>query len=1276
MELQRRFYVRVLIALTTAVPLLATAFGVSALFQPSTARAVASVPYLINFQGRLADNSGNVLADGTYNVKFRIFDAATSGTNRWEGDRVMGASDYRVTVQNGLFNIQFGDTAKGDPVLSAALFNTQTYANLYLEAELPTPVTATCATNGCAVWTEGAMTPRQPLASSPYAFNSDVLDGLDSSDFGQITAANTFTGTNTFSKVGGVGLVLSGSAASGGSILQVGSALSSGSTSGTLIGANGAFTGDLLNLQVSNTTKLKVDNSGNLTLASGAVIAIGASTGAGTTCSGGQVLQNQTTVGGIVTGGSCATPAGTGANTTLGNLGTTSINASLIPGSNNTLDLGTAAAVWAHTYTALVDAGSTTTTLGIGTGSATAVSVGRAAATFALASTGLNVTTTGAISGGTTYSGSGNINTTGGTIQTNSTDRITNGGALTNITGYTQTSGTHGITSANTSGNVLSLADTALNTNGSHLADFSFTNANSTSTSTAVSGLSITPAGAANANSNANTLVALLFPNVTPVANNAFHGLSFGTGYNDILRLTSGTSIINGSGQVNGAQIQSGTIANGGLTNNSITINGTGISGGGTVALGGTLSLATVYGSTSNTAVQGNTTLICPTASGNLTGGAGNTITLGAGGTCNAIGIVNNPSFTTSVTSPSFTGTGAVSVASGTATALTLDSANGTLLFGANTATLQKAAAAFAVDLATAGTSTLTVKNSNGANVANLTVTGAIGGAAITGTSLSAGSGAVTGGTSTLTGANALTLGTTGTSTGAILFKGATAASASLTLQGPANPTTNTLTLPNETGTLCSSASGSTTCTGNFIINSSSTQTGNFHITGTGAAPTLQAYTFDTPDNTQAMTIGGTNATLGITIGSTSGATPININTGSGGINIGDTATTKTIDIGGVANSGTDTVNIATNNTAADTVTIGSTNAASKVVLTGGVSTTTSGTAGVIIGSAGTDTNQVNLQLDSYSTFADSGTCSTTVNQGALYYNTGNNAIRGCINGGWEDLISTAGLGIMLYGVVPDSGSGNDPGDLASLSTPGKSGPCKVSAATASTVNIQGCVLYSGGRKRIVATNTAFAVTLSATNIWVHICMNNTAGNENTPLATVATTEVAGLPSFSINNPITCLADVKVNGTAIQNVYDVRPFTTSIKEFVTVTTAAVGMGDIVIPSTSHVIMPGTVTAAQSVRGVVLSSLGATSTTTPGAIIAVAGPVVAKATAGTAGAIVTQGIATNGYAVTGGATTNTYSQMGYARKTFPAVACGTTLNAANCDASLYFSMSLR
>ncbi len=83
----------------------------------------------------------------------------------------------------------------------------------------------------------------------------------------------------------------------------------------------------------------------------------------------------------------------------------------------------------------------------------------------------------------------------------------------------------------------------------------------------------------------------------------------------------------------------------------------TGLTVGSNTGEGSTPTLAVIYGATSNTAVQGNTTLTCPSAAGNASlSGTGNAITLGSGGSCNAISLSNTPSFT------SVTATGASSL--------------------------------------------------------------------------------------------------------------------------------------------------------------------------------------------------------------------------------------------------------------------------------------------------------------------------------------------------------------------------------------------------------------------------------------------------------------------------------------------------------------------------------------------------------------------------------------------------------------------------------------
>ena len=159
----------------------------SFLFQVNQADAVATVPTVMNFQGRLTDTAGNIKANGTYNMKFRIYTASTGGTLLWSEDRLV-ASSQGVTVTNGLFSVQLGSVTP----LPASVFNA---ANTYFEIELPTPATATTSSPS---WTEGAMS-RSQIATSAYAYNAETLDGIDSAAFAQLGSANAFTGTNSIS---------------------------------------------------------------------------------------------------------------------------------------------------------------------------------------------------------------------------------------------------------------------------------------------------------------------------------------------------------------------------------------------------------------------------------------------------------------------------------------------------------------------------------------------------------------------------------------------------------------------------------------------------------------------------------------------------------------------------------------------------------------------------------------------------------------------------------------------------------------------------------------------------------------------------------------------------------------------------------------------------------------------------------------------------------------------------------------------------------------------
>jgi hypothetical protein len=160
---------------------------------PSPTSALTTVPTKMHFQGRLTDTSGNIKANGNYNMKLRLYDAASGGTLKYSEDRLVSAgAPSQVTVTNGLFSIKIGDGSNKTGTFDASIFAS---GGLYLEIELPTPATATSTTP---TWTEGAMTPRNQLLTTAYAYNAETIDGLDSDALGQLGANNTWTGTNNF----------------------------------------------------------------------------------------------------------------------------------------------------------------------------------------------------------------------------------------------------------------------------------------------------------------------------------------------------------------------------------------------------------------------------------------------------------------------------------------------------------------------------------------------------------------------------------------------------------------------------------------------------------------------------------------------------------------------------------------------------------------------------------------------------------------------------------------------------------------------------------------------------------------------------------------------------------------------------------------------------------------------------------------------------------------------------------------------------------------------
>ena len=86
----------------------------------SLALGQASVPNLINFQGRLTDASGNPVADGAHTVNFTLWTLPAAGVNVW-------TENTSQTTSGGLFTHQLGSIT----AFSSTLFENND--SLYLQ---------------------------------------------------------------------------------------------------------------------------------------------------------------------------------------------------------------------------------------------------------------------------------------------------------------------------------------------------------------------------------------------------------------------------------------------------------------------------------------------------------------------------------------------------------------------------------------------------------------------------------------------------------------------------------------------------------------------------------------------------------------------------------------------------------------------------------------------------------------------------------------------------------------------------------------------------------------------------------------------------------------------------------------------------------------------------------------------------------------------------------------------------------------------------------------
>jgi hypothetical protein len=180
-------------------------------FYSPTAKAAIN-PH-INFQGKLTNPDSTNVTNGTYSIVFSIYTVASGGSAVWT------ETQPSVSVSDGIFRVALGSVTA---LPGSVDFNS---SNLFL---------------GIKVGADAEMTPRVQFTSAPYAFNSDLLDGINSTGFVQLGLSSAQTDASTNSAVF----------------------------------INKTSTGNQVQLQAAGTDVFTISNSGSLTLGQNAAKSI------------------------------------------------------------------------------------------------------------------------------------------------------------------------------------------------------------------------------------------------------------------------------------------------------------------------------------------------------------------------------------------------------------------------------------------------------------------------------------------------------------------------------------------------------------------------------------------------------------------------------------------------------------------------------------------------------------------------------------------------------------------------------------------------------------------------------------------------------------------------------------------------------------------------------------------------------------------------------------------------------------------------------------------
>ncbi|MBP9771681.1 MAG: LamG domain-containing protein, partial [Candidatus Pacebacteria bacterium] len=158
---------------TAGVACAALVFFASFLFNAN--QASAAFTERINYQGKLADDTGTVVADGLYNMEFKLHTALSGGSTLWTETWSGG---NKVEVTDGLFSVELGTTT----ALASVDFNQDLWLSINIGG------------TGTPSW-DGEMSPRKKLTSVPSAYIAKKALELDATN--ATTSLLFVTGTST-----------------------------------------------------------------------------------------------------------------------------------------------------------------------------------------------------------------------------------------------------------------------------------------------------------------------------------------------------------------------------------------------------------------------------------------------------------------------------------------------------------------------------------------------------------------------------------------------------------------------------------------------------------------------------------------------------------------------------------------------------------------------------------------------------------------------------------------------------------------------------------------------------------------------------------------------------------------------------------------------------------------------------------------------------------------------------------------------------------------------